>query len=213
MREIIKKILKEEKEKSNLEKILLDLGDGLEEETLENLFRFIKSYIQEKNFTVKFLNSCSTGFSGVRTKNQIIICSPSTMTNLGDFVYTIFHELRHEEQMTTLKKQNPLSEMDLEDFEKLYEKYWELEMDADKSAKEMIAQIILKLKIPIETAKHFFSLSNYISNYQMASNMVKITLRGLVADIKKMKQNDVEFSDIQDHPMVKKHLENLENFI
>jgi hypothetical protein len=212
VKNLIRKYLLEHQTQSNLDKFVIYLGQGLDSETLYGIKDYIKSTIQDGGYTVKFLNSCSTGFSGVRTKKQVIICSPQNMS-LGDFIYTIFHELRHEEQMTILKMENPLSDMDLEDFEKLSEHYWNMEMDADKTAKENVANMIIKLNIPIELAKKYFKLSPYIENYQMASNMVKSHLKGLVTDITKMKKEGLEYTDIQDHPIVKKHLDKLENFI
>jgi len=213
MKNIIRKILIEEKMQSNLDRVIDSLGIWLDFDVLDKIKHYIKSYIQEKGYTVKFLNSCSTGFSGVRTKNQVIICSPMTMSSIGDFIYTIFHELRHEDQMTTFQMENPFTDMDLEDFEKLSEQYWNMEMDADKSAKEEVAKMILELGIPIEEAKQNFKLSPYIQNYQLATNMVKERLRGIVMDIIRLKKDGLEFTDIQDHPMVKRHLNKLEEFI
>jgi hypothetical protein len=43
--------------------------------------------------------------------------------------------------------------------------------------------------------------------------MVKMVLRTLVDEIKDIKKSGGEFTDIQDHPMVKKHLKDLERFI
>jgi hypothetical protein len=115
--------------------------------------------------------------------------------------------------MTTLQMENPLTDMDLEDFEELSEQYWNMEMDADKSAKEEVAKMILELGIPIEKAKENFRLSHHIENYQYASNMVKSYIQRLVMDIIRMKKDGLEFNDIQDHPMVKRHLDKLEEFI
>ena len=175
--------------------------------------KFVVDYIKDHNFTVKFLNSCSTGFSGVRTKDQIIICSPSFMATLGDFLYTIFHEIRHEEQIRDLKMDNPLTDYDLEDFEKLSEKYWEMELDADRFAKEMVAKLVIKLGLPMDIAKQNFQLSAYIENYPSMSKMVISQLEQIVMSIIQIKKSGGEFTDIQDHPMVKRHIDKLENFI
>ena len=105
---------------------------------------FVVNYIQENDLNVKFLNSCTAGFKGVRTRDQIIICSPISMETIGDFLYTIFHEIRHEQQIRDLKMLNPLTDFDLEDFEDLYEQYWNMELDADKFAKEMVAKLVIK---------------------------------------------------------------------
>ena len=213
MRDLIRKILTEEQKQSNLDRVIDSLGRGIDSELLDRIKHYIKSYIQDRGYTVKFLNSCSTGFSGVRTKKQVIICSPMTMSSIGDFIYTIFHELRHEDQMTTLQMENPLTDMDLEDYEELSEQYWNMEMDADTSAKEEVAKMILDLGIPIEEAKQNFRLAQHIENYQYSSNMVKAYIQRLVMDIIRMKKDGLEFNDIQDHPLVKRHLDKLEEFI
>ncbi len=108
---------------------------------------------------------------------------------------------------------NPLTDYDLEDFEKLSKKYWELEMDADKFSKEMISKLVIKLGIPIDVAKEQLKLSPYIQNYPLASNMIISSLKQIVNSIKDIKKSGEEYSDIQDHPMVKRHLDKLENLI
>jgi hypothetical protein len=206
------------KSQSNLNKLLekfkTKFPDDLKDK-VDIIEKFIVNYIQDHNFTVKFLNSCSTGFNGVRTKDQIIICSPNAMTTLGDFVYTVFHEIRHEEQMdkTGMGLDNPLTEYDLEDFEKIAKQYWDLEMDADRFGKEMIAKLIIKLGLPIDVAKENLGLSRYIENYPLTSNMVLSQLKMIIDSIKQIKKSGEEYTDIQDHPMIKRHLDKLENFI
>ena len=206
------------KSQSNLNKLLEQFKMNFPEELrskVDTIEKFVVDYIQDNNFTVKFLNSCSTGFGGVRTKDQIIICAPNGMSTLGDLVYTIFHEIRHEEQMdkNRLGLDNPLTDYDLEDFEKLSKKYWELEMDADKFSKEMISKLVIKLGIPIDVAKEQLKLSPYIQNYPLASNMIISSLKQIVNSIKDIKKSGGEYTDIQDHPMVKRHLDKLENLI
>ena len=206
------------KSQSNLNRLLEKFKMNFPEELrpkVDIIEKFVVNYIQDHNFTVKFLNSCSTGFAGVRSKDQIIICSPNSMITLGDFIYTIFHEIRHEEQMdkNILGLDNPLTDYDLDDFEKLSQEYWELEMDADRFGKEMIAKLIIKLGLPIEVAKQNLSLSPYIQNYPLASKMIMMSLQQIVNGIKDIKKSGGEFSDIQDHPMVKRHLDKLENLI
>jgi len=203
------------KSQSNLNRLLEKFKNNFPEELkskVDVIEKFVVNYIQDHNFTVKFLNSCSTGFAGVRTKDQIIICSPMNMKTIGDFIYTIFHEIRHEEQMTNLKLENPLTG-DLEDFEELSRKYWNLELDADRFAKEMIAKLVIKLNIPIDVAKIQFTLSPYIESYPSLGKMIKHHLQGIIDSIKAIKKSGGEFSDIQDHPMIKRHLDKLENFI
>ena len=174
---------------------------------------FVVNYIQENNLNVKFLNSCSAGFKGVRTRDQIIICSPFGMETIGDFLYTIFHEIRHEQQIRDLKMMNPLTDFDLEDFEALYEQYWNMELDADKFAKEMVAKLVIKLGIPIDIAKKLFSLSSYVQQYPTMSNMVRGGIQQIINDIKRIKKSGGEYTDIQDHPVVKRHIDKLEDFI
>jgi hypothetical protein len=213
VRDLIRKILTEQQSQSNLDRVIDSLGNRIDYELLNKIKHYIKSYIQDRGYTVKFLNSCSAGFSGVRTKKQVIICSPMTMSSIGDFIYTIFHELRHEDQLTTLKMENPLTDMDLEDFEELSEQYWKMEMDADESAKKEVAKMILDLGIPIEVAKQNFRLAQHIENYQYSTNLVKAYIQRIVMDIIRMKKDGVEFTDIQDHPFVRRHLDKLEDFI
>ena len=174
---------------------------------------FVVNYIQENDLNVKFLNSCSAGFKGVRTKDQIIICSPISMETIGDFLYTIFHEIRHEQQIRDLKMLNPLTDFDLEDFEDLYEQYWNMELDADKFAKEMVAKLVIKLGIPIDIAKKLFSLSPYVQQYPTMSNMVRGGIQQIINDIKRIKKSGGEYTDIQDHPVVQRHIDKLEDFI
>ncbi len=85
--------------------------------------------------------------------------------------------------------------------------------NADRFGKEMIAKLIIKLGLPIEVAKQNLSLSPYIQNYPLASKMIMMSLQQIVNGIKDIKKSGGEFSDIQDHPMVKRHLDKLENFI
>jgi hypothetical protein len=221
MRESIKKVLKEQYDniqKSNLNKLLEKFKTNFPEELrpkIDIIEKFVVNYIQDHNFTVKFLNSCSTGFKGVRTKDQIIICTPDDIDTLGDLIYTIFHEIRHEEQLdkNRLGLDNPLTEYDLEDFENLFKKYWELEMDADNFGKKMISKLVVKLGIPIDVAKEQFKLSPYIQNYPLMSNMVMSSLKQIVNSIKDIKKSGGKYTDIQDHPIVKRHLNKLENLI
>jgi hypothetical protein len=135
------------------------------------------------------------------------------METIGDFLYTIFHEIRHEQQIRDLKMINPLTDFDLEDFEALYEQYWDMELDADKFAKEMVARLVIKLEIPIEIAKKLFSLSPYVQQYPTMSNMVRGSVQQIINDIKRIKKSGGEYTDIQDHPIVKRHIDKLEDFI
>lgn len=201
---------------SNLSRLLNQFRQNFPEELkpkVDVIEKFIVNYINKNEINIKFLNSCSTGFSGVRTRDQVIICSPMNMKTMGDFLYTIFHEIRHEQQVRDIKMLNPLTDFDLEDFESLAEQYWEMELDADQFAKNMVAKIVIKLGIPIEDAKNLFTLSPYIQNYPSMSKMVTSSLAQIVAGIKQMKKSGAEYEDIQDHPMVKRFIDKLENFI
>tara|TARA_R110000868_G_scaffold29491_1_gene109730 strand:+ start:2383 stop:2991 length:609 start_codon:yes stop_codon:yes gene_type:complete len=196
---------------------LLDKFKSLFPEDLQSkvdvIENFVVNYIQENNLNVKFLNSCNAGFKGVRTRDQIIICSPFGMETIGDFLYTIFHEIRHEQQIRDLKMLNPLTDFDLEDFEALYEQYWNMELDADQFAKEMVAKLVIKLGIPIDIAKKLFSLSPYVEQYPRMSNMVRGGIQQIINDIKRIKKSGGEYTDIQDHPVVQRHIDKLEDFI
>ena len=77
----------------------------------------------------------------------------------------------------------------------------------------MVAKLVIKLGIPMEVAKEQLKLSPYIQNYPLVSNMIVSSLKQIVNSIKDIKKSGGEFTDIQDHPMVKRHLERLEDFI
>lgn len=200
---------------SNLEKVLGKFENFFpvkQRSKVPILNKFVENYIRKTGYNVKFLNAC-TAYSGVRTRDQVIVCAPNQMSSLGDFLYTLFHEIRHEQQISDIKMPNPLTEFDLDDFENLYKQYWEMELDADQFAKNMVGSIVQKLDIPIEDAKNIFKLSEFIKNYPQASTMVKSSLEQIIRGIKMMKQQGVEYTDIQDHPMVKPFISKLENLI
>lgn len=204
------------KSQSNLDRLMDQFKYQFPKELMEKvpvIGKFVSDYIKKNNINIKFLNSCFTGFSGVRTKDQVIICAPTQMSTIGDFLYTVFHEIRHEHQIRDIKMPNPLTEFDLEDFETLADQYWEMELDADQFAKNMVANIVIKLGIPIDVASRLFSLSHYIQNYPSASRMVRGHLAQIVNSIKEIKKSGAEYEDIQDHPMVKRYIDKLENFI
>jgi hypothetical protein len=215
MKTNFKKIIREELSSlSNFDKLMNFFKSKFPRELegkVDDISSYVKEYVKTNGFNIKFLNSCSTGFKGVRTNQFIIICSPSQIENIGDFLYTIFHEIRHEEQMNKLKIENPLSGQ-LENFEKLFEDYWRLELDADEFAKKKISELILKLNIPMDVAKKNFRLSAYVESYPSSSKMVERYMRTIVSDIQGMKNSGMEYNDIADHPIVKNHLEKLEEF-
>jgi len=215
MKTKLRKIIREELTVlSNFDKLINSFRSDFPQDLqnkVDSISLYVKNYVRENGFNIKFLNSCRTGFKGVRTNNFIIICSPMQIENIGDFLYTIFHEIRHEEQMGKLKIDNPLTGQ-LEDFEKLFEDYWKLELDADEFAKKKISELVLKFGIPIGTAKQNFRLSTYVENYPSTSKMVKNYMKTIVDDIKNMRKSGMEYNDIADHPVVKNHLEKLEDF-
>ena len=218
MIDLIKHLMKEQEEvirTSNFDKILNKFREGFPNEyknEIDTISDDVKSFIRENNYTIKFLNSCSTGFSGVRTDKAVIICSPLQMASVGDFLYTIFHEIRHEQQISIFKMGNPTIDS-LDDFEELSEKYWEMELDADRFAKKKIAEIVMKSKMPVEIAKTLFRLSHYIEDYPSLSKMVKYQITQLANQLKHMRDSGQEIKDISDHPFVKQHLDKLEEFI
>ena len=215
MKRNLRKIIREELTVlSNFDKLINSFRSDFPQDLqnkVDSISLYVKNYVKDNGFNIKFLNSCRTGFKGVRTNNFIIICSPMQIENIGDFLYTIFHEIRHEEQMGKLKIDNPLTGQ-LEDFEKLFEDYWKLELDADEFAKKKISELVLKFGIPIGTAKQNFRLSPYVENYPSTSKMVKNYMKTIVDDIKNMRKSGMEYNDIADHPVVKNHLEKLEDF-
>lgn len=200
--------------RSNFDRVMDEYFSKLPVEYRDNLEvvrDLIRGYITKTGYNVKFLNSCSTGFAGVRTNQEVIVCAPNG--EMGDFIYTIFHEIRHEQQISEIKMPNPLSEFDLEDFENIYQQYWEMELDADQFAKNMVAKLIIKSKIPINIAKIYFSLSPYIKSYPTFSNQIRNSISFIINEIKKIKASGEEYLDIRNHPMVAQHIEKLEDFI
>ena len=218
MIDLIKHLMKEQEEvikTSHFDKVMDKFKSSFPEEhknEVDKISDYVKSYIRDNNYTVKFLNSCSTGFSGVRLDKAIVICSPNFMSGIGDFLYTIFHEMRHEQQISVFKMGNPTIDS-LDDFEELSEKYWEMELDADEFAKKKIAEIVMNSKIPVEKAKILFRLSEYIEKYTTLSKMVKFQITQLANQLKYMRDSGQEIKDISDHPFVKQHLDKLEEFI
>jgi hypothetical protein len=45
------------------------------------------------------------------------------------------------------------------------------------------------------------------------SNMVRSSVYQIIEDIKRIKKSGGEYTDIQDHPIVKRHIDKLEDFI
>lgn len=210
MKNLIKKLLKEQQlKKSNFDLIIDHFKKTYPpeyRERIEQVFEIIKDYIIQKNFNIKILNNCFTGFGGVRTKKYIIICSPTSYKDISDLIYVIFHEIRHEIQMGELKQINPMSG-DIEDFEELYELYWEMEMDSHEFALQWVERLGQILNLPEESYK----LKPHITEYPTMSNAIKKQIEGLHKLIMKMKREGMDYSDISDLPIVKNHLHKIEN--
>ncbi len=175
---------------------------------IEVIFKFIKDFITNEGFNVKVLNNCTVPFRGVRTKDDIIICSPTSYRSLGDLVYVLFHEIRHEIQMGKMDLQDPLSG-DIEDFEEFYKIYWDMEIDAHNYGMEWVETI----KDLVDLPKELYKVSPQITNYPSMSHMVRNHLVGIHKMIIEMKKNNDDFSGSSDLPMVKQHIDKLESFL
>jgi hypothetical protein len=173
---------------------------------IDEVFDDIKTFIEKEGFVLKVLNNCQVGFKGVRTKNFIIICSPHTYNNLADLVYVIFHEIRHEIQMGKLKQINPLSG-DIENFEELYEMYWDMEMDAHEYGLEWVQKVGNIINLP----KEYYTLTSMITTYPSMSKMVKTQIQQIHKTINGLKQNGYDYNDISDLPMIKSLVDKLED--
>jgi hypothetical protein len=166
----------------------------------------IKDFIQDRGYTIKVLNSCNTGFKGVRTSNMIILCSPDMLPNFASFVYILFHELKHEQQMSDFDMKDSYMG-DIEDFEEFFKIYWEMEMDADNYGKDWVKKIGDVLKLP----KDVYYLDKMIEHYPTMSNMIRHMMSHLHREVQTLKSKGFNYTDIGDLDIVKKHLEKLED--
>jgi hypothetical protein len=166
----------------------------------------IKDFIQDRGYTIKVLNSCSTGFKGVRTSNMIILCSPEMLPNFASFVYILFHELKHEQQMSDFDMKDSYMG-DIEDFEEFFKIYWDMEMDADNYGKDWVKKIGNVLKLPTES----YHLDKMIESYPTMSNMIRQMMLHLHREVQTLKSKGFTYTDIGDLDIVKKHLNNLED--
>jgi hypothetical protein len=166
----------------------------------------IKEYIQDRGYTIKVLNACNTGFKGVRTSNSIILCSPETYPNFATFVYLLFHELKHEQQMSEFGLLDSYMG-DIEDFEEFYKIYWDMELDADKYGKDWVDKIgnVLKLNYKI------YSLDPNIRMYPTMSSFIRQMMEPLHREVQRLKKQGMSYTDISDLDVVKKHLDKLED--
>jgi hypothetical protein len=166
----------------------------------------IKDFIQSRGYTIKVLNSCNTGFKGVRTSNMIILCSPDMLPNFASFVYILFHELKHEQQMSDFDMKDSYMG-DIEDFEEFFKIYWDMEMDADNYGKDWVKKIGDVLKLPEDV----YYLDKMIEHYPTMSNMIRQMMLHLHREVQTLKSKGFTYTDIGDLDIVKKHLNNLED--
>ena len=194
---------------SNYDRIIDKFREDIPEDKMKEynlISEKIKDFIQNRGYTIKILNSCNTGFRGVRTNNAIILCSPDMLPNFASFVYILFHELRHEQQMSEYELKDSYMG-DIDDFEEFYKIYWDMEMDADKYGKDWVKKIGGVLKLPEDV----YYLDNMIKNYPSMSNMVRQMTSHLHREIQTLKSRGMNYTDISDLDIVKKHLQNLED--
>ena len=194
---------------SNYERVIDKFRRDIPEDKLKafNLIASkIKDYAQDRGYTIKVLNACNTGFRGVRTSNAIIICSPDTFPNFASFVYVLFHELKHEQQMSEFDLKDSYMG-DIEDFEEFYKIYWDMEMDADRYGKDWLKKIGDVLKL---SDKEYF-LDKMVENYPTMSGMIKQMMTQLHNHVQILKKQGMTYTDISDLDIVKKHLDKLED--
>jgi len=173
---------------------------------LDVMFDRVKDFIQDRGFNLKVINGCQTGYRGVRTRDSIILCSPESIPNLASFVYVLFHELKHEQQMSEFGLEDSYMG-DIENFEEFYNIYWDMEMDADKYGKDWVKKIGDVLKLPEE----YYQLDQMITNYPMMSTMVRQMMTQLHTQVQKLKKQGMTYTDISDLDIVKRHLDKLED--
>ena len=194
---------------SNYERVIDKFRRDIPEDKLK-AFNLIASkiidYAQDRGYTIKVLNACNTGFRGVRTSNAIIICSPDTFPNFASFVYVLFHELKHEQQMSEFDLKDSYMG-DIEDFEEFYKIYWDMEMDADRYGKDWVKKIGDVLKL---SDKEYF-LDKMVENYPTMSGMIKQMMTQLHNHVQILKKQGMTYTDISDLDIVKKHLDKLED--
>ena len=194
---------------SNYERVINKFRKDIPEDKIKEydlISDKIKNFVQDRGYVVKIINSCNTGFKGVRTNKAIILCSPEMLPNFASFVYILFHELRHEQQMSEFDIKDTYMG-DVEDFEEFFKFYWEMELDADKYGKDWVKKIGNVLQLP----EKVYNLGHMIENYPSMSNMVKQFTLHLHREIQTLKSRGMDYSDISDLDIVKKHLKTLED--
>jgi hypothetical protein len=199
----------EPKMTSNYERVINKFRKDIPEDKMKEynlIVEKIKNFIKDRGYVVKIINACNTGFRGVRTNKSIILCSPESFPNFATFVYILFHELRHEQQMSEFDLKDTYMG-DVEDFEEFFKIYWQMELDADKYGKDLVKKIGDILKLPQDV----YYLDPMIENYPSMSNQVRQMTSHLHREIQTLKSRGMKYSDISDLDIVKKHLKNLED--
>jgi hypothetical protein len=194
---------------SNYERVINKFRKDIPEDKIKEydlISDKIKNFVQDRGYVVKIINSCNTGFKGVRTNKAIILCSPEMLPNFASFVYILFHELRHEQQMSEFDIKDSYMG-DVEDFEEFFKFYWEMELDADKYGKDWVKKIGNVLQLP----EKVYNLGHMIENYPSMSNMVKQFTLHLHREIQTLKSRGMSYEDISDLEIVKKHLKTIED--
>ena len=194
---------------SNYDRIIDKFREDIPEDKMKEydlISNKIKDFIQERGYTIKILNSCNTGFKGVRTNKAIILCSPEMFPYFASFVYILFHELRHEQQMSEFDLKDSYMG-DVEDFEEFFKIYWDMELDADNYGKDWVKKIGDVLKLPNDV----YFLDSMIKNYPSMSNMVRQMTSHLHREIQTLKSRGMTYTDISDLDVVKRHLNSLED--
>lgn len=197
------------KMRSNYEKIIDRFRRDIPEDkhkAFDLIVDNIKKFIQDRGYVIKVLNACNTGYRGVRTNKSIILCSPETLSNFASFVYILFHELKHEQQMSEFNLKDSYMG-DIEDFEEFYKIYWDMEMDADRYGKDWVKKIGDVLKL---SDKEYF-LDKMVENYPTMSGMIKQMMTQLHNHVQILKKQGMTYTDISDLDIVKKHLDKLED--
>jgi hypothetical protein len=197
------------KTSSNYDRVIDNFRKDIPEDKMKEynlISEKIKDFIQDRGYVIKVLNSCNTGFKGVRTSNMIILCSPESLPNFASFVYILFHELKHEQQMKDFDMKDSYMG-DIEDFEEFFKIYWEMEMDADNYGKDWVKKIGDVLKLPNDV----YYLDKMIEHYPTMSNMVRQMMLHLHREVQMLKSKGMTYTDISDLDVVKKHLNSLED--
>lgn len=197
------------KTSSNYDKIIDEFRKDIPEDKMKEynlISEKIKDFIQDRGYVIKVLNSCNTGFKGVRTSNMIILCSPESLPNFASFVYILFHELKHEQQMKDFEMKDSYMG-DIEDFEEFFKIYWEMEMDADNYGKDWVKKIGDVLKLPNDV----YYLDKMIEHYPTMSTMVRQMMLHLHREVQTLKSRGMTYTDISDLDVVKRHLNSLED--